>query len=597
MMEQRNLLIALVLSIAIITAFHYAVTVPKIEREQAAQQEIAEQEAEREDAATQKRGEPSGTEADVLRPTVPTEAGSPAGVPPSSTAEIAVESRQAILDSTPRIRIDTLRLSGSISLIGGRLDDLVLIDYRETIEPDSPMITLLSPTGMPDAYFAELGWVATGGGVAVPGPETRWQANYNVLTPDRPVTLTWDNGQGMRFSRIYTVDENYLFTVTQRVENTGNQGITLFPYALVSRTSTPEIWGFYILHEGPLGVLNGTLEEIDYDDLQDDGPVEHESTGGWVGITDKYWLVALVPEKDARIKARFTHRLDQQADKYQVDYVELDGRVVGPGNSLEVVDHLFAGAKEVRLLDAYAETYGIEKLDRAVVFRWLYFLAQPVFYLLTYINDYLGNFGLSILVLTILIKLLFFPLANKSYRAMGRMKKFQPQITKLRERYKDDKQKMQQEMMALYKREKVNPMAGCWPVIIQIPVFFCLYEVLFVTIEMRHAPFFWWIQDLSAPDPTSIFNLFGLLPFQPPDIMMIGAWPLIMGLSMYLMQKLNPQPMDPTQAKIFLFLPIIFTFILARFPSGLVVYWAWNNILSIAQQWVIMRRAVADTKT
>ena len=591
MMEQRNLLIALVLSLAIITAFHYLYTVPQLERKEAAQQRVAEQQAatgETEAGAAPDRPRvPEAGETGVVRPTVPSDA-------PGAAVSGA---RQAVLAETPRVPIIAPRLDGSISLLGGILDDLTLIDYHETIAPDSPAIELLSPAHTPEAYFVELGWQSSGQDIVLPDKDTLWQADGRTLTPETPLSLRWENGAGLAFRRTFTVDENYLFTVTQSVENRSGARVELFPYGLIYRWGTPEITGFYILHEGPLGVLDGTLEELDYDDLQDDGPVEQDSTGGWIGITDKYWLVALVPERALPIRATFRHTLDNATDKYQADYIALGAKVLLPGQTLSVTTDLFAGAKEVTLLEHYAETLEIEKLDRAVVFRWLYFLAEPLFKMLIYFNGILGNFGLAILVLTVLIKIVFFPLANKSYRAMGRMKKLTPQMTELRERHKDDKQKLNQEMMALYKREKINPMAGCWPMLIQIPVFFCLYEVLFVTIEMRHAPFYGWIQDLSAPDPTSFVNLFGLLPFQPPDALLIGAWPLIMGLSMFLMQKLNPQPADAMQARIFMFLPIIFTFILARFPSGLVIYWAWNNILSIAQQWIIMRRAMAGGRT
>ena len=581
-MDQKNLLIAIAASLVIMLGFQFLPGMLGLAPEPPAPRQATE--------------DGSAPAADgTVRPQAPGAAPAASGMAPTAgTTESVAETREAVILDTPRVRIETPRLSGSITLRGGRIDDLILPDYRLTTDPESPAIVLLSPAGAPDAYFAEVGWTpARGSAVAVPGPDTPWQANGSTLTPERPVTLTWDNGAGLRFSRIYEIDRNYMFLVTQRVENTGAAAVTLFPYALISRWGTPEIEGFYILHEGPIGAFQDVLEEEDYTDVEDEGSFTYEGTGGWIGITDKYWLVALIPDPDALVRGQFLYTGDGKDDKYQADFTGQDATVLAPGTSAEATSRIFAGAKEVKLLDDYAELYEIARFDRAVGFRWLYFLAKPLFYLLDFFYQLIGNFGVAILLLTVVIKILFFPLANKSYRAMGRMKALQPKMTELREQFGDDKQKLQQEMMQLYKREKANPMAGCWPMLIQIPVFFCLYQVLFVTIEMRHAPFFGWIVDLSAADPTTIFNLFGLIPFQVPEMLMIGAWPLIMGVSMFLQQKINPQPADPMQARIMMMLPIIFTFILARFPSGLVIYWAWNNTLSIAQQWVIMKRAMA----
>jgi YidC/Oxa1 family membrane protein insertase len=407
--------------------------------------------------------------------------------------------------------------------------------------------------------------------------------------------LTWDNGQGLRFERRLALDQNYMFTVTQRVANSGETAVQLSPYGLIARSGTPQVLGFYILHEGLLGVFNNTLEEIDYSDLVEDGPQQFESTGGWLGITDKYWLAALVPDQAQTVQARFLHSAPNGQDKYQSDYL-YQTMTVPAGGELEITSRLFAGAKEAKLLDAYRDNLGIPRFDRAVDFGWFYFLTKPFFYALHYFAEVLGNFGLSILMLTVLVKLAFFPLANKSYKAMAKMRKVQPEMLELRERYGDDKQKLNQEMMALYKREGANPVSGCLPVVIQIPVFFALYKVLFVTIEMRHAPFYGWIQDLSARDPTTILNGFGLLPWDVPDLgilnlLNIGIWPLLMGISMVLQHRLNPQPADPVQAKIFMMMPIVFTFLLAQFPAGLVIYWTWNNLLSILQQALIMKRA------
>lgn len=503
-------------------------------------------------------------------------------------AQVAPD-RAAALAAAPRIRVNTPRLHGSISLLGGRVDDLTLVDYHETIDPNSPEIELLSPPRAPHPYYAEFGWAPADPATPVPAADTMWTAAGGPLTPSSPVALTWDNGQGLRFIRTFAVDGNYMFTVTQRVENTGAAAVTLHPYSLIARAGTPPTAGFYILHEGPLGVFDRTLKEMKYSDLQDDGTVKVDSTGGWIGITDKYWLAALVPDQKERVAARFSHRMVDNGSKYQVDFLG-QPRTVAPGASTEYTDRLFVGAKQVNLLDHYEKTFEIPLFSYAIDFGWFWFLTKPFFYLLQMLNAALGNFGLAILALTVVVKLIFFPLANKSYVAMSKMKKLQPEVKKLQERFGDDKLRLNQEMMALYKREKANPVAGCLPIAIQIPVFFALYKVLFVSIEMRHAPFYGWIKDLSAPDPTTVFNLFGLLPFDPPSFLHIGVWPLIMGATMFLQQKLNPAPADPVQAKMFMFLPIIFTFLLASFPAGLVIYWAWSNTLSILQQWVIMKR-------
>jgi YidC/Oxa1 family membrane protein insertase len=578
MIDNRNMVLAIVLSIAIIIGFQVFYEMPRFRAQQEAEQAA-----------------PTTQETDVPRPTAPP--GAPAPALPGAAPSAA--DREAVLASGRRLRIDSPRLRGSISLVGGRVDDLTLADYRESLAPDSPGIVLLSPPGTEKAYFAEFGWQAgSGQAVALPDADTPWQADAEALAPDAPVTLSWDNGAGLVFTRRFELDRDYMLSVTQRVENHGTEPVTLYPFGLVLRQGTPSTLGFFILHEGPLGVFNGTLEEQDYDDVveADGGRIEHETTGGWIGITDKYWLVALVPDQETMVKSRFLHHAQGGTDKYQVDYLG-PGSALAPGTAIEARNRLFAGAKEVKLLDRYVDSYDVPLFDRAVDWGWFYWITRPIFFMLDYFHGILGNFGLAILLLTVLIKLAFFPLANKSYRAMSAMKLLQPKMIELRERYGDDKQRLNQEMMALYKREKVNPVSGCLPMVIQIPVFFALYKVLFITIEMRHAPFYGWIQDLSAPDPTSMFDLFGMAPWDAPAFLRIGLWPLLMGLTMFLQQKLNPQPADPMQAKVFMLLPIFFTFLLAQFPAGLVIYWAWNNILSIAQQWVIMRRHAASTKT
>ena len=579
MIDNRNMILAIVLSIAILLAFD--VFGPKKPVPPPGTPQQAEKAA--------PDGKPAAKPGAAPTPGQPTPALAP-GVPKPAAPTVAdaAKSRAALLATQPRVRVAAPRLHGSISLVGGRIDDLTLPDYREGIDRKSPEIVLLVPHGADNAYFAEFGWVS-GDGQPVPGGDTRWQADADRLTPERPVTLTWDNGRGLKFTRIYAIDKNYMFTVTDKVENAGTKPAALFPYGLISRRGTPKTTGFYILHEGPYGVGNGKLTEITYEDLREKSQITGTAKGGWVGITDKYWLAALVPDQATEVNTRYVHRKENRDDVYQVDYLSPQ-LTVPPGGSSQAQNRLFTGAKEVQLMDDYETALKIDRFDLAIDFGWFYFLTKPIFYALLYLNEHVKNFGIAIILLTVFIKLVFFPLANKSYVAMSKMKKLQPEIVKIRERFESDKMKMNEEMMALYKREKANPASGCLPILIQIPVFFALYKVLFVNIEMRHAPFYGWIKDLSAADPTSIFNLFGLIPWVPPDFLMVGAWPLVMGITMYLQQKLNPQPTDPMQAKIFLFLPVMFTFLLAQFPAGLVIYWTWNNVLSMLQQWVIMRR-------
>lgn len=579
MPDQKNLILAIVLSVAILGAFQFFYEAPRLERE-AAQQQAAQQQAE-----AQGQTPPVG----VQTPS----GGAPVTVPGSTAAAGGTGlSRADLLAQSPRVKIESDRLNGSIALSGGRIDDLILNGYKVTVDAGSPDVTLLSPVGTADPYYADFGWIPVAGTSAkLPGADTVWRSDSTVLSPDRPVTLTWDNGEGLRFSRTYTLDENYMFTVDQRVENNSADAVALYPYGLISRHNTPYTLGFFILHEGPLGVFDETLEEVDYDDLQDESPakLQRTSTGGWIGITDKYWLTALVPDQKTAITASFNHQL-AATDKYQVDYFRNPIQIPA-GGSAEVTDRLFAGAKEVSLINAYQQDLGIVNFDLAIDWGWFPFLTKPLFIAIDYFYHLLGNFGLSIIVVTVIIKFLFLPLAYKSYVSMSQMKKLQPEMVKLRERFGDDRQKLNQEMMELYKRQKVNPVSGCLPMLLQIPVFFALYKVLFVTIEMRHQPFYGWIKDLSAPDPTSLFNAFGLIPLTLPDFMLIGIWPILMGITMFLQQKLNPQPADPVQAKVFMFMPLFFTFLLARFPAGLVIYWTVNNVLTIGQQWLIMKRS------
>ncbi|QJE71872.1 membrane protein insertase YidC [Aerophototrophica crusticola] len=584
MTDQKNLLLAIAISVAILFGFHFFYELPRqraLQAEQARQQALVEQQA------------PAGPAADPTLPqaTVPGQApGSETVVsnaPPAGPRE-----RTVVLGETQRLKIDTPRIHGSVNLRGGRFDDLTLANYRVTPEPASAEVVLLAPTGSESPYFAEFGWIGAGGlpANAVPGPGTEWTASGGPLGVDKPVTLTWDNGQGLVFERVINVDQNFMFTVTQRVRNNGAAPVTLQPYGRVQRIGTPTTSGFYVLHEGPIGVIDGVLQEPNYTDLKEDGAEQKFSTtGGWFGFTDKYWLVSLVPDQGAQINARLFHQRQAAGDVYQFDFTA-PALTVAPGAAAESTNRLFAGAKEVNLLEEYRDSLGIPRFNYAVDWGWFYFFTIPFFHALDFLRGLVGNFGVAILVFTVLLRLAFFPIANKQYEAFAKLKKLQPKMEEIRKVHGDNRERMSMEMMKLYKEEKANPLGGCLPILLQIPVFFALYKVLFVTIEMRHAPFFGWIQDLSAPDPTTLFNLFGLIPWDPPAILHIGVWPILMGVTMWLQQKLNPSQPDPVQQKVFMALPFIFTYMMAAFPAGLVIYWTWSNLLSIAQQWFIMRR-------
>jgi len=607
-MEQKNLILAIVISAAIYLSFYFLYEKPRLERLQQAQQ--AAQEAQQAQQPQQPAAPAAGQAGTAV---VPETAATPA---------LTLADRETVLKQSPRVAIESPRLKGSIALKGGRIDDVVLANYRETVDPRSKNIVLLSPTGAADAYFAELGWV--GEGTKLPDDETIWRADRDKLTPETPLTLTWDNGQGVRFSRVFSLDKNFMFTVIEKVENGSAAPLTLFPFGRIRRVGIPALGISQILHEGPIGAYGNiegdgkySLKEEQYRRMHDDGQCDaehptrrYDSVGGWFGITDKYWLVALVPDSRQRFTACYRWELVDGKDVYQTDYLGAAQAVAAAGTT-EARASLFTGAKEVRLLDRYRDEFagvGIPLFDRAVDFSgylgyFLTLIAKPLFYLLDIIYSAIGNFGVAIMLLTVIVKAVFFPLANKSYRSMNKMKKLAPQMQELKARLGDDRARLNQEMMALYKKEKVNPAAGCLPILVQIPVFIALYQVLYVTIEMRHAPFFGWIRDLSSHDPTSVLNLFGLLPYAVPDLgplnlLSIGVWPLVMGVTMFLQQKMNPPPPDPVQAKIFMLLPIMFTFMLAPFAAGLVIYWAWNNTLSIAQQWLIKKldeRAQAKT--
>ncbi|MEO0411696.1 MAG: membrane protein insertase YidC [Pseudomonadota bacterium] len=573
--DQKNLIIAFALALGVLLVWDMFVFQPERKRMEA---ELAAQDAAK--AASQTlQTNPN----DDLSPQAPSMA--PANIAPP---------RADVIGKTARLPFENSEIMGSISLTGARLDDLTLTQYFETIEREDNVV-LLSPGKTANPYYIEMGWIAPQGEViAVPNAQTVWTPSASKLTPQSPVTLSWDNGSGLVFKRTYELDENYLFTVTQSVENSTASDVQLFPYGQIFRRNLPELENFFVLHEGPLGVFEGSLKEVDYDDIRDDGPSSFTSTDGWIGITDKYWLTTLVPSQGEA----FTSEMKQPrgfSDAYIVNFRE-DPRLIPAGGSASVTNAVFAGAKTVELIDEYEQKLGIRMFDRTIDWGWFYFLTKPIFYALKFFYGIVGNFGIAIILLTVGIKGLLFPLANKQFESFAKMKVLQPKMKALQERFKDDKQKLQMEMMQLYKKEKVNPLSGCLPIFVQIPIFFSLYKVLFVTIEMRHAPFFGWIKDLSAPDPLTPVNLFGALAFDPPQMIAIGIWPIIMGVSMWLQQKMNPTPMDPTQAKIMSFLPIIFTFILAPFAAGLVIYWTWNNLLSIAQQWVIQRKVAAKAE-
>ena len=494
--------------------------------------------------------------------------------------------------SVPRVSLISKEVAGSISLRGARIDDITLTQYRETLDPESSLINLLLKSNESNPYFITFGW-SSPDNVKVPDGKTLWKSSKGVLSPDTNVTLSWDNGEGITFYQDISIDDTFMFTVNQRVLNNSKKSITLYPYGLIRRTGEPDTTKFFVLHEGPLGVFDGTLSEKSYEDLSDAGKkglnIKPTEAGGWIGLTDKYWITALKKKKKENYNFTYRH-LKSNGGQYQTDFLGTAVKI-DPKSQGEFLSRSFAGAKRLALFDDYEERFNIKHFDLAIDFGWFYFLTKPFFYALSWANDYLGNFGLAILAITVAVKLVFFPLANKSYKSMAKMRNLSPEIKKLRDRVGDDRQKLNQEMMNLYKKEKVNPAAGCLPILVQIPVFFALYKVLFVSIEMRQTPFFGWIKDLSVADPTSMFNLFGLLPYSTsmlPDFLNLGVWPLLMGVTMFLQQRLNPTPPDPIQAKIFAWMPVSFTFLLATFPAGLVSYWTWNNLLSICQQWLIM---------
>ncbi|HVE03642.1 MAG TPA: membrane protein insertase YidC [Rhizomicrobium sp.] len=565
----RNLMLAIALSAAVLFGWQYFVAMPAMKADQAKQALLAKE---------HKQGSPAATP-------VP---GAPAQLP---------RERALALGGT-RIKIDTPSVDGTLMLRGARFDDLRLKHYHETSDPKSPEIVLLAPKGMNYPYFVDFGWTnAEGVKAPVPDDKSVWTlVKGEKLSVGSPVTLQWDNGHGLVFTRQIAVDDQFMFTITDSVENKGANAATLYPYALVVRDGVPPGQHYWVLHEGFVGVADGTLKDASYDDFKDEGtpPKTFSSTGGWVGITDKYWMAAVVPPQNTNFDGSYLATPYGSTKAYEANY-RLGARTAAPGGgTVQVVHHLFAGAKVVDTLRHYERTLGIARFDLAIDWGWFLIITQPLFWVLDQFYKLLGNFGLAILLLTVAVKFVTFPIANASAKTMAKMKKVQPEQEKIKERFKDDPVKQQQAIMELYKREKVNPLTGCVPQLLVIPVFFSLYKVFFVTIEMRQAPFYGWIHDLAAPDPTSIINLFGLLPFHPPSFipafLSIGIWPILMGITQWVQTKLNPAPADPIQARMFGLMPIMFTFMFATFPAGLVIYYTWNNLLGIAQQWYIMSR-------
>ena len=584
--NQQNLLLAIVLSMAVLIAWQFLYVAPKQEQERQARIRTEQTQAKEKPAA------PDASKPDQPKPGET----KPGTVAPGTVAK----TRQAALEASPRVGIEAPSLKGSISLKGGRIDDLVLAKYREKIDPASPNVVMFSPSRSPDPfqpYYAEFGWIA-GAGVKQPMPdsETVWRAETaGPLTDKSPVTLVWDNGQGLTFRRTISVDDGQMFKVVDEVENKSDSAVSLYPYALISRHGMPKIEGLWlVLHEGFVGAVGESgVQELGYDNaLREEKVKTFKQTGGWMGFSDKYWGSALIPDQTKANEIQFWSP-DKAAKHFQAD-VKAGPLEIAAGSRAPATTHLFAGAKVAKQIDAYGEQLGVRRFDMLIDWGYFWFLTKPLFMLLHWLSGIFGNYGLAIIATTVLVKLLFFPLANKSYESMAKMKLLQPEMEKLRERYKDDRGKMQQELMALYREKKINPMAGCLPILLQIPVFFALYKVLYITIDMRQAPFFGWIKDLSAPDPTSIFNLFGLLPYGVPEFLHVGVWPIVMGATMWMQMQLNPQQADPMQQRIFNWMPVLFTFLLANFAAGLVIYWAWNNVLTLLQQYTIMKKNGAE---
>ncbi len=510
--------------------------------------------------------------------------------PKLGTSEKLIEiSREKAIKESERVQFENENIRGSISLLGGTIDDLVFKNYTETLEGENK-ITLLHPKNFSQGYYVETGWVTSSKNIDLPDSKTVWSIEgNNILSPNQPITLSWNNDQGIIFKKKIEIDEKFLFSINQSIINKTDKSYDFYSYGQIIRNKAPEITNFYILHEGLIGVFDDQLVEEDYEDIEEK-EFSKNADSGWLGITDKYWITTLIPQENKSFRADFDFK-----NKFRANFIETKPLTLTSNGNVSSNVRVIVAAKEVDVIDGYAESSKIAKFDLAIDWGWFYFFTKNFFFAIDYFFKLTGNFGIAIILITICIRILFFPLANYSFRSMAKMKVLQPEMTRLKELHKDDKMKLQQEMMALYKKEKVNPVSGCLPIFIQIPFFFAIYKVLFVTLEMRHQPFYGWIEDLSERDPTSIFNLFGLIPWDPPSFLIIGVWPCLMGLTMYLQQKLNPTPPDPIQQKIFMFFPLFLTIILAPFPSGLVIYWTINNVLTMAQQVVIMKQTKVKT--
>ena len=566
-MDLRNVVFAIALSFAVLFGWSVIFETPQIEEQKRLEQ-------------TQGSEKTDNKNTDAPSPNVNIE-----------KEKVLNISRDDAIKSVKRVNFENENVKGSISLKGFLIDDILFKKYNTEVNSDEK-VKYLNPSETNDGYFVETGWAASNiTNTSLPTKNSIWKVvGNNKLSVGNPVTAEWNNKSGLTFRKRIELDEKFLFKVTQEVQNNSSQRVELYPYAQITRNQDPDVVDFYILHEGFIGVFDEDLQEEGYDDVKEKKK-EYSAGEGWLGITDKYWLTALVPEKNQPFKGEFIYK-----NGFKANYIQNKPVVVQPSGSGISESKVFIAAKEVKVIDGYAETEEINKFDLTIDWGWFYFFTKPLFFIMNYLFELTKNFGIAIVLVTAAVRLLFFPLANYSFRSMAKMKILQPELLRLKELHKEDKVKLQQEMMALYKREKVNPLSGCLPILIQIPFFFAIYKMLFISLEMRHQPFFGWIKDLSAQDPTSIFNFFGLIPWDPPSFLIIGAWPIMMGATMYLQQKLNPTPPDPIQAKIFMFFPLFLTIILAPFPSGLVVYWTINNILTIAQQWVIYRSTTVKTK-
>jgi YidC/Oxa1 family membrane protein insertase len=563
-MENKNVLLAVILSTAILIGWSFYFENPE--------------EAQRKRAEIQGKTE---TQTSIQKSEAPQ---------PSKANQAKFISRNEALKESDRVLIENKNLSGSISLRGALIDDIILKNYRETLDPNSKPIVLLSPKKYEQGYFVESGWATTKSDIKVPDNNSLWQIKEGKkLTPNSPITLEWNSREGLIFSKKIEIDDKYLFKITETIRNDKNKTVDLFHYGQITKNAKPTTENFYILHEGLIGVVDKNLKEETYSAVEKEKKT-YNGKSGWFGITDKYWMSAIIPESGKSFKGEYSY-----TNNYKANFIISEPNTISPQKSTTGNIKIFIGAKEVYPIDNYAEKEKIDRFDLAIDWGWFYFITKPLFFGIDYIFKIVGNFGVAIIILTALVRVVFFPLSNYSFKSMAKMKVLQPEMLRIKELYKDDVKRTQQEMMALYKREKVNPLSGCLPILVQIPIFFAVYKMLFVTLEMRHAPFFGWIKDLSAADPTTIFNLFGLIPWEPPTFLMIGIWPILMGITMYLQQKLNPAPPDPIQAKIFAWFPFIITIMLASFPSGLVIYWTASNILTMAQQYYIMRKTTVKT--